>query len=296
MNNAHTAHTFRAFFLILCMPSALYSAAFPEQVKQRVKVKADIIEEAIAFDVSAQAETYPHLISLLSDLRGGGDNPIQVLVKFHDEDDNSGYHFRLGGFASHKLSPLLFVMSKKYEEATCVIAHVFPDYLQTVDMLGRTPVDYYFDLFALEPQREISRSDRNLWDLFKPIWGTREGGHKALCSARTPETVVALYLRGARLDADIFRQRLEKEGCRSETPSLDDDRWRSLADRIALLHVLGEESATVAYIRKLSGFDSTQESSAALDAHIAAYAPTALSIIEAECAYLPTCQDVGCSY
>lgn len=296
MKNACTSHILKASVLLLCIPSALHAAAFPEQAQPAtIKIEANIIEEAIACDVSVQAENYPHLISLLSDLRGAGNNPIQVLVEFDDEDDNHGYHMWLGGFARHNLSPLLFVMSKKYKDAACAIGQAFPDYLQNVDMLRRTPLDYYLDLIAPEPQKEISCSDRNFLNILKPLLSTREGGHKALSyGVGSKEMLIALYLRGARFDAKVFKQKLEKLGCGPHVQSLDNDRYNRLAEGLSLLQVLGEESVVIDCIRKINGFEGA-EISAALDAQIAACAPTVLSLIEVERAYLPVCQDIGSS-
>lgn len=313
MNNAHATlrNNLKALAFLLCSPNALYCAAAPWKCAADEQARVDSyggiwitkkgvldksnFKTALRDDQAAQeTETYPRLISLLRDKRGNEENPQPVSV-FFERRNKSGRAFQISGPTEYKLSPLLFAIWKRQESAAYAIAKTFPDYINTKDSFGRTTLECY--LTFMQPGADgLTCLDRNLLDLLKSNFKDSSEQIMGITKANTPQLLAALYLRGAQhFDVETFKRMLDRQYIKPKraTPIVGTKVYGFDGDKIAMLHALGEDQATIAAIRELTGFDVTPENAAALDAHIEAFTPKAQEIIAQEQAYLAAPHDTN---
>ena len=301
-------NNFKTLFLLLCAPSMLYCAAddtsnvifqsglLPEITEHNiVLLQEKDFNAALSADQQAkETETYPRVIAFLRENRGNAENPNQVTVWMH-RSNKEGRAFQVSGPTGYELSPLLFAIWKRDKMLAHAVARAFPDYVNTTDCFGRSSLECYMTF--MQPGAEgLTCLDRNLLDLLKFNFKDPAERIIGITKANTPQLVAALHLRGAQnFDVAAYLTLLDKSYSmpKRATPVVGATIYGFDGDKIAMLHALGEDQATIAAIRMLAGFGITPENASALDAHIAAYAAKAQEIIAEERTYITTEQNVN---
>lgn len=311
MNKTNILYLKKILAFLLCTPSALYCAAAQWKIATDEETMPDgfggvfitrkgvipggFFETALREDQAAQeTESYPRLISLVRDKCTNVESPLSVSVILN-RSNKEGRAFQISGPTSDKLSPLLYAIWKRQKSAAYAIAKEFPEYVNTTDSFGRSTLECY--LTFMQPNtEELTSLDRNLLDLLKSNFKDLNEQILGITQANTPQVLTALYLRGAQhFDADTFKGILDRRYVKPKraTPIVGTKVYGFDGDKIALLHALGMDQTTIAAIRELTGFDITPENTAALDAHIAAFAPKAREIIAQEQVYITTPPDTN---